>query len=128
MHFCKHSVSALVNRNFVPQGVEGQEDSLDGSELALLVDHAQGASEVFTLVCCENGLGILGIQNANLSPVDEPCQFALSEDRRRWFHTVGTMTGGIGHSPLEHVNEDGEDVVIHPFTVQALENASVDSG
>ena len=93
----------------------------------------QGTSDVFTLVCCENGLCILGIQNANLSPVDAPCQFALRVHRRRCLHPVGTITGGLGHSPggqaLEHVNEGGEDGVIQSFDiVQAFENASVDSG
>ena len=83
MHFCKHPVIAFVNHNFVAQRVEGQEDTLDGSELALLGHHVQDGSEVFTLVCCENGLCILGIQNANLSPVDGPNQFALGVDRRR---------------------------------------------
>ena len=46
VHFCSHPVIAVVNRNFVRPGVEGKEDSLDGTELALLGHHAEGGTEV----------------------------------------------------------------------------------
>ena len=63
VYFCNHPVIAVVNRNFVRQGVEGQEDSLDRTELSLLGHHAQGGTEVLTLVFCDIGLAIFRIQN-----------------------------------------------------------------
>ena len=72
--FCDHPVRVVGNHNFVPRRVEGEQDPFDSVELALLGHHSQRESEVvtFTLICLQNGLGIQGVQNADLSKIGIP--------------------------------------------------------